>query len=93
MLVKALLDLIYNLLDLVLFAELPAMPDTVLTLLDEVTSYVVMGVDVLRSFIGSSALMVIALIFNLVLSFHLFYMVWSMVFWILRKIPMLNIKE
>lgn len=93
MLIKALLDLIYSILDMILFTELPQMPDTVMTLLNEVSNYVFMGISVLRSFIGNDAMNVLGLIFGLVVSANLFYFFWSFVFWILRKIPMLNIKE
>lgn len=93
MLVKGLLDLIYNILDLILFTELPPMPEVIYTLLTEVTNYIVMGVDVLEAFIGHTAMLVLAAVISLVFAFNFFYLTWSMIFWILRKIPMLNIKE
>jgi len=93
MLIKGLLDLIYNILDLILFTELPEMPDSLLFILDEMVNYVVMGISVLRVFLGDITLQIFSVLFTLVLTFNSFYMIWSLVFWILRKIPMLNIKE
>ena len=93
MLIKGLLDLIYGILDLILFTELPPMPDTLLQILEQVTDYVVMGVGVLQCFIGNTGMTVFAVSLALIFALNGFYLLWSMVFWILRKIPMLNIKE
>lgn len=93
MLIKGLLDLIYNILDLILFVELPEMPDDILYLAGEATNYVLMGIGVLRVFLGQQALGVLSVVFLIAGSTFAFYFSWSLVFWILRKIPMLNIKE
>ena len=70
MLIKGLLDLIYGILNIVLFTELPGMPEFVLTLLDEVTSYLDMGVSVLRSFVGAVGINILSMSIILIFSLH-----------------------
>lgn len=93
MLIKGLLDLIYNILDLILFVELPAMPISIFEVFNMLFDYLYMGVGVLASFLGSTCLNFLYLLLQIIVSVNLFYMAWSVVFWILRKIPMLGIEE
>ena len=93
MLIKGLLNLIYGLLSLLLIFNLPALPETVTTILTQVSGYINTGVDIIRIFIGNSAMSVLALLLQLVIYLNLAYFLYSFVFWVVRKIPILNVKE
>ena len=69
------------------------MPDEVDSLGQQIIGYMGTGVQVLRAFIGDTAMSVIATLLGLVLAMNAAYLVYSIVFWVLRKVPVLNIKE
>lgn len=93
MIIEALITVIYNVLSVLLVFNLPDMPESIDTLLTQISGYFVTGISVLRTFIGSTAMGVIAVLFNLVILFNAAYALYSLVFWVIRKIPMLNVKE
>lgn len=93
MIIKALSSLMYTLLSGLLVFNLPELPQSIVTLMDEVTEYIIIGLQVIKSFIGSTAMGVFAVMLTLVVAMNLAYLTWSIVFWVIRKIPMLNVKE
>lgn len=92
-LVEGLITLIYNVLSVLLVFNLPDMPDSISTVISQVGGYFETGIAVLGAFVGDTAMSVIALLFNLVLAFNAAYALYSLVFWVIRKIPLLNVKE
>lgn len=93
MLIKALLELVYWLLNIMFVFDLPDFPDSFMVLLSEFIDYVMLGMSVLGSFIGASAMKVLGICVTLVFYAHSAYLTISILFWFLRKIPMLNIRE
>lgn len=93
MIITALLNLIANLLSAVLVFDLPKWPSQIDQVFQTVISWMVTGVEVLRAFVGKETLTVISVLLGLVLAMNAAYLVYSLVFWVLRKIPMLGIKE
>lgn len=93
MIISGLLNLIYSVLSFLLVFELPNMPDTILTILNQIIGYFQTGIQVISAFIGSTAIGVIALLIQLVIFLNAAYFLWSFVFWVIRKIPMLNVRE
>ena len=93
MIITALLNLIYTVLSVLLVFELPQLPQTVTSLLSQITTYVGTGVSVIGIFIGSTALGILAVLLQLVIYMNAAYFLWSFVFWVIRKIPMLGVKE
>lgn len=93
MIISALLNLIYSVLSLLLVFDLPELPETVTTLVNSALGYMVTGVSVLGAFVGHTCMGVIALILQLVVAMNAAYLVYSLVMWVLRKIPMLNVRE
>lgn len=93
MIITALLNLIANLLSAVLVFDLPKWPSQIDQVFQTVISWMVTGVEVFRAFVGSETLTVISVLLGLVLAMNAAYLVYSLVFWVLRKIPMLGIKE
>lgn len=93
MIIKALLDLIYNVLSVLLVISLPSMPETVTSVINQVLGYMVTGISVIRVFIGQQAMMTLAVLLALILALNAAYFLYSFVFWVIRKIPMLNVRE
>jgi len=93
MIISGLLNVIYGVLSVLLVFDLPKLPDTVTTLLGEFGGYVVTGVNMLSVFIGPTAMGVIALLLSLIIAMNVAYFLYSFVFWVVRKIPMLNVRE
>lgn len=93
MLIKLLLELVYSIIDVAFVFDLPNLPDTVNSIIIEFIKYLNIGFQVLCSFIGPTAMGVLCICVGFVLFAHSMYMTISFLFWFLRKIPMLNIKE
>lgn len=93
MIISGLLNLIYTVLSVLLVFELPNMPDSIITILTQITGYFQTGIQIIALFVGSTAMGVIALLFQLVIFLNAAYFLWSFVFWVIRKIPMLNVRE
>lgn len=93
MIISLLLQLIYGLLSLLLVFNLPVLPETITTLVDSILGYIPTGVGILGVFFGHTCMGVLALLLKLVIGMNAAYMTYSLVFWVIRKIPMLNVKE
>ena len=93
MIIKALLTLVYGLLNVLLVFDLPNLPDTIKTLFQQFIGYLETGVSIIRTFIGDTAMGVCALLLTLIIGLNVAYALYSFVFWVIRKIPMLNVKE
>ena len=93
MIISALLSLIYTVLSALLVFELPSLPDSVTTVASQITDYITTGINVLASFVGNTCMGVLAVLLELVIAMNAAYLVYSLVFWVIRKIPILNVKE
>ena len=78
MIITALINLIFGLLSV---------------LLGTIQEYLVGGVGLLRAMVGDTAMGVIAVCLQLVIFLNAAYFLYSFVFWVIKKIPMLNIRE
>lgn len=93
MIIKGLMLLVKNLLSLLLVFNLPSMPDSIHTIMLEVTSYLGSGISIIRAFIGAEAMSVMATLLTVVLIVNAAYFLYTAVMWILRKIPALGISN
>lgn len=93
MIIKALLDLVYTLVNALLVFELPQFPSTVTDVLSSLSGYMVAGISILRAFLGDTCMSMLAVLLGLVLAMNAAYLTYSLVFWVLRKIPMFSVKE
>lgn len=93
MIITALLNLIASLLSVVLVFDLPQWPSQIDQLFQTVISWMVTGVEVFCVFVGQETLTIISVLLGLILAMNAAYLVYSLVFWVLRKIPMFGIKE
>lgn len=88
--VKALLNLLT--LPLATIIHVPSIPDSVMTVLNAFVGYFTTGIDVIRVFIGSTALGVVATCLSLILIANAAYFTYSVVWWGLKKIPFLALQ-
>lgn len=93
MIITALINLIFGLLSVLLVFNLPQLPDSFMTILNTIKDYLVGGVGLIRAFVGDTAMGVIAVCLQLVIFLNAAYFLYSFVFWVIKKIPMLNIRE
>lgn len=93
MLIKLLISLVLNLLYLLLPVSLPSLPESIFLTLDQLAINVGTGVAILRAFIGNDAMALLAVLFGLVILLEVFYFGWTIVWFVVRKVPILNVKE
>lgn len=93
MIITAALNVIYTVLSVLLVFSLPELPASVISVANTAVDYVTAGVNVIHLFIGNTAMGVLALCFKLVILFNAAYFLYSVVMWVLRKVPFLGLKE
>lgn len=93
MIITALIELILNFLGALLVFDLPQFPESVTSVLDRMSDYLVTGIGIIRVFVGDACMSLIATLFSLVVLANTAYFLYSFVFFVIRKIPMLNLKE
>lgn len=93
MIITAIMDIIYNIFDAVFVFELPQLPDSLVTVANEILQYILTGLDIIRAFTGDTAMTVFGVCLALVVAMNGLYLVYSMVFWVIRKLPVLNVRE
>lgn len=93
MILDAIFNVIYVILDKILVFDLPSLPDSVTAIIDEIVGYVVTGLSVLRAFVGDTAMSVFGVCLVLIVAMNGLYLTYSVVFWIIRKLPVLNVRE
>ena len=93
MIITALIELILNLLAALLPFDLPEFPSEVVVVFDELINYLAAGIGIIRAFVGDACMTLIATLFSLVVLANTAYFLYSFLFFVIRKIPMLNVKE
>lgn len=91
MIIKALALLVKNLLSVLLVVSIPSLPLAVFDALLAATGYLTAGLSILLVFVGNEAMTVMAACLSLVIAVELFMQSWQFVWWILSKIPALNV--
>ena len=94
MIIKKLLELCLSLLTSLLsnVGSVPALPDQILALFQQVINLMVSSIDILGLFIGPTALKFIGVCLDVIIAMNLFYFGYSCVMWFVKKIPFLGIK-
>lgn len=93
MIITALIELILNVLGALLIFDLPQLPESVTSVIDSMSEYLVTGIGLFRAFVGDGCMTLIATLFGLVVLANAAYFLYTFVFFVIRKIPMLNVKE
>lgn len=90
MIVKGLLDLMYNLLDLVLTPfSLPQLPEGIQNIFDTVVTYMTSAVGLLCIFVRPTTLqLLIPAVIVVINAEH----IWNGIIWILKKLPFVGIE-
>lgn len=90
MIIEALLDLVYSLLDLaVLPFHIPVLPEEAYNVMDDVSEYIEFGLGFLASF---THLQYLLTLFSVVIAVESGFFIYKLVMWILKKVPIANIK-
>ena len=90
MIIKALLELLYSVFSvLTLPISIPGIPDEIKTVLATALDYMTSGVGILSQFFDLNYLF---MLFSLFLIIEGALLIYKLVMWVLRKIPMLDIE-
>lgn len=89
MIIEMLLDLVYNLVNLLMVFEIPALPDGVQGYIDSAFDYIVAGAGLVANYVPLDYLMIL---FGVLLAVDGGIVVYHFVMWIIKKIPMLSIE-
>ena len=93
MIVKMLLNLLINILDVLWVVELPDFPAIITSGLNVATKYLVQGANMLGAFLGLANCQILWIGLELIVALNVIYAGYSLVMWVLKKIPMLGIEE
>lgn len=90
MIIKGLFELVYTLLSVVLYPfSLPALPEGIQNIFDEVLGYITAAVGLLSVFVRISTLqLIIPAVIVVINAEH----IWNGIIWILKKIPFLGME-
>lgn len=89
MIIKALLDLIYGVFSLLTAPiDIPGMPEEVSQMIATMLEYVAMGISFMGNFVNMSYLLVL---FGIIVAVDVGMLLYKLVMWVIRKIPMLNV--
>jgi len=90
MIIQALMDVVYLLVSLLTAPiSIPSMPEGVSEVLNSMLEYIGVGIGLLANWTDLGYLM---LLFGMVLAVDAAMLIYKLVMWFLRKIPMLGIK-
>ena len=93
MIITALIEVIFNVLGTLLIFNLPSLPEGFVEILSILGEYVLVGFGIIRAFVGEDCMFLMAELFSMVVMANAAYFLYSFVFFVIRKIPMLNVKE
>lgn len=90
MIIKALLELVYGLFNLLTVAiDIPSMPDGVMSSINDYMQYIESGIGIVANFCN---LNYVLLLFGVIVAVDIGVLVYKFVLWILKKIPMIGIE-
>lgn len=87
MIIEALLSAIYNIMDFMLFFNIPKLPEQVEPYIDTMFDYLVAGAGILANYTPLDYLLIL---FSVLLAVDAAILIYHFVMWILKKIPMLS---
>lgn len=90
MIISALLNVVRSLIEILFgWVQLPAVPDTITTVVDTLFTYMQQGIGILWIFVPQD---LVKIILPLVIIIHNFDHLYHLGIWILKKIPMIGIE-
>lgn len=89
MIVEALLDVVYSIMSILTAPiEIPGMPEGVQQFIYSALEYITLGIRILGNYVDLNYLLVL---FGVILAIDIGLLLYKLVMWILRKIPMLGV--
>lgn len=88
MIIQALLDGIYNIMSVLFVFDIPDLPSEVYGYIDTAFEYIVAGAGLLANYTPLSYLMIL---FGVLLAVDAGIVIYHLVMWIIKKIPMLGV--
>lgn len=88
MIIEMLMSLLYNLLDLVMVIEIPALPESVMGYVNTLFDYMSAGASILANYTPLGYLLTL---FGVLVAVDGGIMVYHFVMWVIRKIPVLGV--
>ena len=89
MIIEALLNLIYGLMSVLMVLNIPDMPAEVQSYINSFFDYLASGVGIVANYVPLDYLLVL---FGVILAVDVGIMLYHFIMWIIKKIPMLNVK-
>lgn len=90
MIIKALLDLLYSVFSvLTLPISIPAMPDGIIEFIATSLDYIGVGISIIANYCDISFLLTL---FGIVIAVDVGILLYKVVMWVLKKIPMLGME-
>lgn len=93
MIITAVANVIYGLLNLLFVFELPQFPQGIVNVFNSVMDAIDTGIDVIHVFIGSTAMGVLGICLQFVIYANVAYFTISVIFFVLKKIPFLGLGD
>ena len=93
MIITAVANVIYTLLDVLFVFELPQFPQGIVNVFNTVTTSIDTGIDIFHAFLGSTAMGVIGICLQFVIYANVAYFTISLIFFVLKKIPFLGLGD
>lgn len=93
MIIYGLMQLVRVILSALLIFSIPPLPDVIHETMLSCAQYFGDGVSILRAFIGSAPLTVMATLLSIIIAISSALFLYNTIMWILEKIPMLGIKR
>lgn len=89
MIVMALLDVLYRLLDLLLILDIPSLPTEVANYVTQFFDYLAMGAGILSNYAPLGYLLILL---GVILAVDSGILIYHFVMWVLKKVPMLGVQ-
>lgn len=93
MIVYNIANVVLALLNTLFVFNLPQIPDSVIALWNQIWAIFGDGLDMLHVLIGDTAFAVVGVVLQLIIFANVTYFTVSLVFFVLKKIPLLGIRE
>lgn len=89
MIISALFELVYNLIDLFVTIDIPPLPETVYEYLNPLFDYLLAGAGILANYTPFTYIMSL---FMIIVAIDIGVAVYHFIMWVLKKIPVLGIE-
>ncbi len=93
MIITAVANVVYGLLDVLFVFELPQFPEGIVNVFSSILTYLDTGIDVLHALLGNTTMSVLGTCLKFVILANACYFTISVIFFVLKKIPFLGLGD